>query len=188
MEQSQTNLSHRSHESRMDVRQISRSTTLSDVDCGKFLVLKLAANTTLTLPLASSCIGCHFEGMVIQNAGGFSLTIAGDQGSNAQLVGSYERGTSSNVNGTAFGPHSNVPIGFGFRIVSTGTRWCTWVSGSRFQKNTSTGGGGGDLSGLPDIDPSLLDLFNNIPPILINPNPNPIIIPIIPNIPNLNPD
>ena len=129
MEQGQTNLSHRS-QSRMDVRQISRSTTLSDVDCGKFLVLKLAANTTLTLPLASSCIGCQMEGMVIQNTGGFSLNIVGDQGSNAQLVGSY--GASNlNVNGAAFGPHSDVPVGFGFRIISTGTRWCIRVSGSR---------------------------------------------------------
>lgn len=127
-EQSQTNLARRS-ESRTDVRRISGTTRLTEVDCGKFLVLALAADTSLILPNASSCIGGQVDGMVVKNNGGHTLTIVGDQNSNDQLVGNYA-GASVNVDGNAFGPHPNVPVGFGFSFVSTGNKWCIRVSGS----------------------------------------------------------
>ena len=127
--------------SRCDVRLItSRSTTLSDVDCGKFLVLKLAEDTTLILPLASSCVGGEIKGMVIENKGGFALNIVGRGSSdnNAQpqwLVGSYTYGNGAahykNVDGQDFGPNANVPVGFFFKFQSTGAGWCIMVGGAR---------------------------------------------------------
>jgi len=99
------------------------------VDCGKFLVLALAGDMRLILPNASSCIGGQVDGMVVENNGSHALTIVGDQESNDQLVGNYA-GLSLNKNGSAFGPHANVPVGFGFSLLSTGTKWCIHVSGS----------------------------------------------------------
>jgi len=127
-EQSQTNLAVRSKH-RTDVRRISETTKLTDVDCGKFLVLALTDNMSLILPNAASCIGGQVDGMVVKNDGAHSLTIVGDQESNDQLVGNYA-GASMNVDGDAFGPHPNVPVGFGFSFLSTGTKWCIRVSGS----------------------------------------------------------
>jgi hypothetical protein len=140
-EQSQTNLALRS-ESRTDVRRISGTTRLTDVDCGKYLVLALADDTNLILPDASSCIGGQVDGMVVENDGAHTLTIIGDQGSNDQLVGNYA-GASLNVDGDAFGPHPNVPVGFGFSLVSTGKQWCIRVSGSPVTSSSTP-----DLAGL----------------------------------------
>jgi len=65
-EQSQTNLALRSQH-RTDVRRISKTTKLTDVDCGKFLVLALADDMSLILPNASTCIGGQVDGMVVES-------------------------------------------------------------------------------------------------------------------------
>ena len=145
-EQVQTNLALRSL-SRADVRRITKTTMLTDVDCGKFLTLALVENTSLILPNASTCIGGQIDGMVVENSGGHTLSISvGDlNGSNVeQLVGNYA-GASLNVDGNTFGPHINVPVGFGFTLTSTGTKWCIRVSGLPVT-TTSTPDRIGDLS------------------------------------------
>ena len=131
LEQAQTNLAIRTH-TRSDVRRITRSTTLTDVDCGKFLVLALDTDTVLTLPNASACVGGKIEGMVVTNYNSVSLTIVGysSETGNAQLVGTYGE-AALNKDGVQFGPHANVAVGFAFSLMSTGSRWCVCVSGAR---------------------------------------------------------
>jgi len=182
MEQSQTNFSHRS-QSRTDVRLVSGSTTLSEVDCGKFLVLKLVANTSLTLPVASSCIGCRIEGMIVENTGGFSLAIAGDNGSSSQLVGCYGE-AALNVDGTQFGPVANAPVGMTFTFFSTGTKWCIRVSGSRAPINGAINFtfDSGDVPPVDDtpVDDTPVAAAANV---IITPTPPNLVLPPVINLP-----
>ena len=112
-EQSQTNLTHRLTNNRFDIRKLSASTTLSNVDCGKFLnVVFLIADITLTLPDALTCIGGEIRGMVIKKGtGNHTLTITAKSG---QLI---------DGKGSA-GIYENVSLGFPFSAISTGRNWC----------------------------------------------------------------
>ena len=125
-EQSQTNMTNRLTNT-FDIRKLSASATLSDVDCGKFLyIVFLNANITLTLPDASTCIGGEIRGMVTEEGtGNRTLTILAK---NNQLI---------DGKGSA-GVYENVAFGFPFTATSTGRNWCL-VAG------VGADGGTGDL-------------------------------------------
>lgn len=113
-EQSQTNLQLRLKD-RWDVRRIASSSTLTDVDCGKFLSIILNANMTITLPSASLCVGGEFRGMVTDAGSGLnSLTFSGGSG---QIING-QGGVASYI---------NVPRGFSFVLTSTGKNWCLLI-------------------------------------------------------------
>ena len=170
-EQSQTNLNHRlTINNRFDIRKLSASTTLSDVDCGKFLyIVFLNANITLTLPDASTCIGAEIRGMVTEEGtGNLTLTILAKSG---QLI---------DGKGSA-GVYENVALGFPFTAISTGRNWCL-VAGLGADGNTNLLSGaltqdldmGGNIidncSGLNTNQNSIGFLFDskNVPTLIIS--------------------
>jgi len=115
-EQSQTNLVHRLGD-RIDVVKLATSSTLSEVDCGKFLYVLLDDDMTITLPPASQCIGGEIKGMVTHAGDGQNtITIRDDTSlvlDSQPVAGRYE----------------DVQVGFSFSATSTGKSWCLVTAG-----------------------------------------------------------
>lgn len=114
------------YKGRVDVRRVTATETLSEVDSNKMLVItSAAADITLTLPSAETCIGSVIQGIVQTSAGTNSLILT------AATVGQLlcpSSGTVYAENGTAV-TLPLVSVGTCFRAFSTGLKWVLQVSG-----------------------------------------------------------
>ncbi|MFZ9950330.1 MAG: hypothetical protein ACO3FX_12145, partial [Gemmobacter sp.] len=119
---------------RRGTRRVARSTTLSEIDHDKVVVINLGrADVDLTLAEAARCAGCRITGLVAGNparraltlraTGGLVMTVATSEGSVLLGEGSFVR-------------LHNVPAGSSFVATSTGLQWRVHATGQRVNERS----------------------------------------------------